>query len=121
MLSITACECNEEGSTDISCNEDGKCSCKPNINGEKCDACKDGHSDFPNCQECSEEFFGSPNCQACDCNPEGSTDNSCDSVSGQCNCKPRIVGRACDESEPGFYDFPDPKGDVIFNADSLDR
>ncbi len=46
---------------------------------------------------------------ACECNAEGSTSTTCD-ADGQCNCKPNISGPKCDITEPGFYNFPDPKG-----------
>ena len=47
---------------------------------------------------------------ACECNPDGSVDNNCEATTGQCTCKPHIVGEKCDESEPGYHNFPDPKG-----------
>ena len=48
---------------------------------------------------------------ACDCNADGSDDNNCDASTGQCTCQDEnIVGRTCDETPPGYYDFPTPKG-----------
>ena len=32
-----ACNCNEEGSVDQNCNAHGKCTCKENVIGDKCD------------------------------------------------------------------------------------
>ena len=50
MTICSDCECNEEGSMDSTCNGDGQCTCKANIQGEKCDNCTDGYFDFPNCR-----------------------------------------------------------------------
>ena len=45
-----ACVCNVEGSLSEQCNKDGKCTCKANIIGEKCDTCKDEFHSFPLCE-----------------------------------------------------------------------
>ena len=42
-----ACECNEDGSTSIACNDDGKCYCKDNIMGDKCDEPGHEYYNFP--------------------------------------------------------------------------
>ena len=47
---------------------------------------------------------------ACACDMEGSESLICNQVSGQCQCKPNVVGLKCDECAPGFYDFPNCKG-----------
>ena len=44
------CACNELGSVDLTCDCDGKCSCKLNIVGDSCDQCEIEHYDFPNCK-----------------------------------------------------------------------
>ena len=43
------CKCNEFGSKNLTCDCDGKCSCKLNIVGDTCDQCEIEHYDFPNC------------------------------------------------------------------------
>ena len=50
-LFITDCKCNEDGSEYQQCNDNGKCTCKPNVIGDKCDKCAKGYegSDFPHC------------------------------------------------------------------------
>ena len=53
---------------------------------------------------------------ACDCNADGSDDNNCDASTGQCTCQDEnIVGRTCDDTPPGYYDFPTPKGMKLQN------
>ena len=48
-LHVLACECDSEGSTALSCNADGICSCKDNVEGDQCKACKPGYYQHPNC------------------------------------------------------------------------
>ena len=42
------CECNAEGSESLQCDDHGKCPCKPNIAGDKCDKSVPGYFEFPN-------------------------------------------------------------------------
>jgi len=40
---------------------------------------------------------------ACDCHPIGTKSTpSCSKETGQCPCKRRVLGRACDDCEPGY-------------------
>ena len=55
---------------------------------------------------------------ACDCNPDGSVENNCD-PNGKCTCKEHIVGNKCNETEPGYYDFPTPKG-ILYHFHDFD-
>ena len=41
-------------------------------------------------------------CVACDCLREGSTSTVCDKKTGQCQCKPNVVGLKCDKC-PGVW------------------
>lgn len=41
----------------------------------------------------------------CQCDPTGSYSGICDSLGGQCQCKPHVVGRRCDQCAPGTYGF----------------
>ena len=43
------CRCNSQGSENNQCNDLGKCLCKANVHGHKCDECQDGRSGFPRC------------------------------------------------------------------------
>ena len=47
---IIACNCNEFGAMDSSCNNNGICACMDNYGGHKCDSCIEGFFGFPNCQ-----------------------------------------------------------------------
>ena len=44
------CNCSEMGSTSKSCDENGACTCKEMIIGEKCSECIDGYFEYPNCK-----------------------------------------------------------------------
>ena len=46
--------------------------------------------------------------KACECSTTGSSSTSCDK-SGQCTCKPSIVGTKCTDCTTGFYGFPNCK------------
>jgi len=39
-------------------------------------------------------------CQDCQCSKSGSTDNECNQETGQCNCKPGLIGKECDKCPP---------------------
>lgn len=41
----------------------------------------------------------------CDCDVAGSLSFECDAVGGQCQCRPNVVGRRCDQCAPGTYGF----------------
>lgn len=43
----------------------------------------------------------------CDCNATGSTRFGCNALTGECDCKPNVIGQNCDLCEEGFY-MPDP-------------
>ena len=45
----TACNCDVQGSLGSQCNQALQCSCKPNIEGLKCDRCAPGRENFPTC------------------------------------------------------------------------
>ncbi|XP_073475778.1 laminin subunit beta-1 [Aquarana catesbeiana] len=75
----------------------GQCRCKSNIEGERCDRCKEGYYDLN-----AEDPDG---CQPCGCNHLGTIPggNSCDSVEGNCYCKRFVMGKQCDQCMPGFW------------------
>jgi len=42
-------------------------------------------------------------CKPCDCDMGGAVDDRCDQRTGQCTCRPNIVGRTCDEVSTGYF------------------
>ncbi|MGH0134036.1 UNVERIFIED_CONTAM: hypothetical protein FKN15_022884 [Acipenser sinensis] len=91
------CGCRVNSSYSNVCDlESGKCACRPNVTGEKCNQCLPGH-------------FGLSSglgCQTCNCNLAGSVSDTCDDE-GQCPCVPGVTGEKCDTCAHGFYDFQD--------------
>jgi len=91
-----ACECDNTGSTSSQCdNVGGKCHCKPNVVGRRCDQCAPGTWGF-----------GPAGCIACECSDIGAFDNFCDPQSGQCECRHGVYGRQCNECQRGYWSFP---------------
>lgn len=45
---------------------------------------------------------GSDTCLPCDCYPVGSFSRSCDSETGQCQCRPGVIGRQCNACDNPF-------------------
>ncbi|XP_063686656.1 laminin subunit gamma-1-like isoform X2 [Bolinopsis microptera] len=90
------CNCDRDGAYEPDrCElEGGQCSCKPNVQGLKCD-------------ECKPSFFnlGPNGCEACGCSLIGSENQNCDQESGECKCKPGVMGDQCDQCEPTYYGY----------------
>ena len=49
MNFLPDCDCDPKGLKDGKCDDSGKCACKKNVGGDKCDRCKEGYSSFPTC------------------------------------------------------------------------
>ncbi|XP_076120651.1 laminin subunit beta-4 [Alosa pseudoharengus] len=93
------CDCDPAGSLDNGlCDAlTGRCVCKENVEGDRCDRCKFA-------------FFGlrqddPSGCQFCQCNLLGSitTPHACDQTTGQCFCQPFATGPYCDQCVPGYW------------------
>ena len=97
------CDCHRAGTLGTlgSCGQqDGQCGCKAAVRGLQCTDCRPG-------------WFGlSVNsllgCAECGCDQGGAADPTCDPESGQCECRPGLVGRQCDAVQdlhylPGLY------------------
>lgn len=80
--------------TDHCDSSSGKCVCKPNVIGEKCDRCEIHHYGFQSGRGCS----------PCNCK-EASDSEQCDDDDGQCMCKPGVTDRACDRCAPGYWNY----------------
>ncbi|WAR05736.1 FBN1-like protein [Mya arenaria] len=119
-----SCACTE-ANTDRCDPIDGTCNCKPGYNLTDCsndiNECKDGSAVCPTnsecsnipgsyvcncksgylktatgqCQECSNGKFGENCAQTCACNMTNT--DSCDKVTGNCQCKPVWNGTTCNE------------------------
>ena len=42
-MSFIECNCHQDGSVDGNCDKAGKCSCKPDFDGDKCNTCAKGY------------------------------------------------------------------------------
>lgn len=94
------CDCNTLGTFEASmtCNIDsGQCICKTNVEGLKCDRCRNGTTGLT--------AINPLGCVACSCNPTGSVSNNCDPIDGTCTCKLGVGGDLCDHCLPGFMGF----------------
>ena len=51
IYSFVACVCETQGTigNSILCDENGRCNCKSNVEGDKCDTCSAGYYNFPAC------------------------------------------------------------------------
>ncbi|KAM9296559.1 laminin subunit alpha-5 [Gastrophryne carolinensis] len=69
----------------------------------------------PDCDVCQTQTFGCHplvGCDECDCSETGLqnvTEPGCDIHTGQCTCKPNIMGRRCEKCATGFYGYPNCK------------
>ncbi|KAA0189501.1 Laminin beta chain, partial [Fasciolopsis buskii] len=76
----------------------GRCLCKKNVGGEKCDRCKVGHWNF--------QATNPEGCEACSCNMMGTLDNGgCDPYTGLCTCKRFVGGPNCDQCLEGYFNL----------------
>ena len=63
-ISISACECHNEGAVNELCDGNGKCTCNDYVEEEKCTVCKTGHGGFPHCDFCIDGYYDFPNCNS---------------------------------------------------------
>ena len=107
-----------------------KCDCNNNVDPNaigncdtltgKCLRCIDNTDGF-NCERCKSGFFGDalalkkpgdpPNCQPCQCYPVGTNEDAntylpiCNGFTGDCSCKPHVVGRDCNKCADGYFNI----------------
>ncbi|KAF1595985.1 UNVERIFIED_CONTAM: Laminin subunit gamma-2, partial [Eudyptes robustus] len=63
-----------------------------------------GNTEGAHCERCKEGFFRQREedcCLPCHCHPQGAFGLQCDS-DGRCSCKPGVMGKKCDQCQPGF-------------------
>ena len=106
----SSCNCSAAGTLPSflnRCNQDnGTCSCKLSVEGENCDRCKPG---FYNLRQSNPQ-----GCTQCACDTKGTVGGSgeCEEQSGNCTCKPRVIGQQCNQCELGTFGLnqSDPNG-----------
>lgn len=112
---IPECDCSLEGSIEnaICDQKSGKCKCKPNVGGKKCEKCLPTFYDFPNCKGKDLKFdwkidHNNSICYTsdCACNVKGSASFACGNRNGACICKHGFTGDKCDSCSPSFYLWP---------------
>lgn len=93
---IVACNCDSHGAIGVSCDTEGKCQCRENFDGSRCNQCKEG-------------FYNFPTCEGCNCDPAGivETFQGCGSLpAGElCQCKGRVEGRICNKCKPLYWNL----------------
>ncbi|XP_046762736.1 laminin subunit beta-4 isoform X1 [Gallus gallus] len=100
------CSCNPEGTLHHGACEShtdpvlgtvaGRCLCKENVEGVRCDKCKANHF----------RLRGSDplGCQPCNCDAAGTLPFSvCDSTTGECLCQQFTTGRRCEKCVEGYW------------------
>uniref|UniRef100_A0A8C0I9R9 Laminin subunit alpha 3 n=1 Tax=Bubo bubo TaxID=30461 RepID=A0A8C0I9R9_BUBBB len=89
------CNCGQRLCDDVT----GKCICPPRTVKPKCEACEKHYF----------SYHPLAGCESCNCSERGVINVAspeCEKSNGQCECKPGIRGRQCDQCAPGTYGFP---------------
>jgi hypothetical protein len=50
FIFISACKCEDIGSIGVSCDNEGRCQCKDNFDGNRCERCQEGFYNYPICE-----------------------------------------------------------------------
>ena len=108
---LLECDCKKSGTTDLICGKsNGKCLCKHNVDGEKCERCKHGFYDHPKCEKSKSfiDFFCNylttflKPFSECECYHQGSRSESCSNC-GVCTCKHNYEGANCSTCADGYF------------------
>ncbi|CAH2007905.1 unnamed protein product [Acanthoscelides obtectus] len=106
------CDCDPHGSLDDGICDSvtdplnglaaGSCHCKANVEGRRCDVCKNGYWNFTD--------VNPEGCQPCTCNTLGTIDNQgCNVYTGECTCKRYVTDRNCDQCMQQYWGLSDSK------------
>ncbi|XP_044050213.1 laminin subunit beta-4 [Siniperca chuatsi] len=103
------CDCDPVGSQGggLCDAQSGRCVCKDNVEGQRCDRCKHG---FFNLRQ-----DNPAGCQVCRCHVLGSV-RSCDQLTGSCECDHLAIGPLCDRCLAGFWGL----GNSVFRCSPCD-
>ncbi|XP_029291798.1 cadherin EGF LAG seven-pass G-type receptor 3 [Cottoperca gobio] len=71
---------------------------------------------IPTFMEFHYRLRGSDTCLPCDCYPVGSFSRSCDPETGQCQCRPGVIGRQCNICDSPFAEVTNSGCDVIYDG-----
>ncbi|KAJ8913194.1 hypothetical protein NQ315_009031 [Exocentrus adspersus] len=107
-----ACDCDPHGSLDggicdsvtdtVNALVAGSCHCKSNVEGRRCDICKNGYWNFTEANP--------DGCQECTCHTFGTIDNQgCNVYTGQCFCKRYVEGGDCNQCLLGYWGLSDKR------------
>ncbi|XP_014860210.1 PREDICTED: laminin subunit beta-4-like [Poecilia mexicana] len=103
------CDCDPAGSHSggLCDASSGRCFCKENVEGQRCDRCKHGFFDLR-----SDNPAG---CEVCRCHGLGSV-GPCDPLTGSCRCESMATGPLCDHCVAGFWGL----GNSVFKCSPCD-
>ncbi|XP_043569548.1 laminin subunit beta-4 [Chiloscyllium plagiosum] len=75
----------------------GRCICKRNVEGTRCDQCKPGYFGL--------SAVNPEGCEECRCDSRGSVSvhSVCDAISGECHCHRYVTGKNCEQCLPSYW------------------
>uniref|UniRef100_A0A3Q2TNH0 Laminin subunit beta-4-like n=1 Tax=Fundulus heteroclitus TaxID=8078 RepID=A0A3Q2TNH0_FUNHE len=103
------CDCDPAGSLGggLCDASSGRCLCKENVEGQRCDRCKHGFFNL--------RADNPTGCEDCRCHSLGSV-GPCDQLTGSCKCEPMASGPLCDRCVAGFWGL----GNSVFRCSPCD-
>ncbi|XP_063998554.1 laminin subunit beta-4 [Pogoniulus pusillus] len=87
----------------------GRCPCKENVEGARCDKCRANYYGLSNSDPLG--------CQPCNCDPSGTLPFSiCDPATGECLCQRFTTGRRCEKCIVGYWGL----GNSLYGCSACD-